>query len=46
MEIMPFIEQRNSELRERVNRGELTGAEAAAELQAAATQEYADAGFA
>jgi maltose-binding protein MalE len=46
MEIMPFIEQRNSELRERVFRDELTGAEAAEELQTAAMQEYQDAGFA
>jgi maltose-binding protein MalE len=46
MEIMPFIEQKNLELRERVFRGELTGAEAAQELQDAAVQEYQDAGFA
>jgi multiple sugar transport system substrate-binding protein len=46
MEIMPFIEQRNAVLRERVYRGELTGAQAAEELQAAAIQEYQEAGFA
>ena len=46
MEIMPFIEQRNIELRERVFRGELTGAQAAEELQNAALQEWQEAGYA
>ena len=46
MEILPFVAEQNSTLRERVFRGEMTGAEAAAEIQAAVEQEYIDAGFA
>jgi hypothetical protein len=46
MEIMPFIEQRNIELRERVFRGELTGAQAAEQLQEDAMDEWEEAGYA
>ncbi len=46
MEILPFVAQKNSELRERVYRGELTGAQAEEELQEVVEQEWEDAGYA
>lgn len=45
MEIMSFISTRNAELRERVYRGEMTGAEAEEELQRSVLQEWEEAGF-
>ena len=45
-EIEPFINQKYQEARERVFRGEQTGAEAAAAMQEAAVAEYKAAGFA
>jgi maltose-binding protein MalE len=45
MEIMSFIATRNAELRERVFRGEMTGAEAEEELQSSVMQEWEEAGF-
>ena len=45
MEIMSFIATTNAELRERVFRGEMTGAEAEEELQSRVIQEWEEAGF-
>jgi multiple sugar transport system substrate-binding protein len=43
--IQAFIEQKNQQLREAVYRGQMTGAEAAAQLQLEAEKEWREAGF-